>query len=84
MWRFTRHPNYFGDAAQWWGYYLIALATGSGWWSVFSPVIMSFLLRNVSGVTMLEKSLKETKPGYAEYVEATNAFIPWFPKKIPN
>ena len=80
VWRYTRHPNYFGDAAQWWGYYLIALATGSGWWSVFSPVIMSFLLRNVSGVTLLERSLKESKPGYAEYVASTNAFIPWFPK----
>ena len=84
VWRYTRHPNYFGDAAQWWGYYLIALATGSGWWSVFSPVIMSFLLRNVSGVTLLERSMKETKPGFAEYVETTNAFIPWFPKKISN
>jgi len=84
VWQYTRHPNYFGDAAQWWGYFLITLATGSGWWSVFSPVIMSILLRNVSGVALLEKSLKETKPGYAEYVESTNAFIPWLPKKYTN
>lgn len=81
VWRTTRHPNYFGDAAQWWGFYLIALATGSGWWTVFSPLIMSFLLRNVSGVSLLEKNLKETKPGYAEYVATTNAFIPWFSKR---
>ena len=80
LWRYTRHPNYFGDAAQWWGFYLIAVAVG-GWWTVFSPILMTFLLRQVSGVTMLEKTLKNTKPGYKEYVESTNAFFPWFPKK---
>jgi len=81
VWRYTRHPNYFGDAAQWWGFYLFALATGSGWWTFISPLIMSLLLRFVSGVAMLEKGLKSSKPGYAEYVASTNAFIPWFPKK---
>ena len=79
VWRYTRHPNYFGDAAQWWGYFLIALAAG-GWWSVISPIIMTFLLTRVSGVALLEKSL-DAKPGYREYVESTSAFIPWFPKK---
>lgn len=81
VWRYTRHPNYFGDAAQWWGYYLIAAAAG-GFWMIFSPIIMTLLLRNVSGVAMLEKTLKDTKPGYRDYIETTNAFIPWFPKKI--
>lgn len=80
VWRYTRHPNYFGDATQWWAYYLIALAAG-GWWTVFSPVIMTFLLTRVSGVTLLEKSLKEEKPGYKEYAERTSEFIPWFPKQ---
>ena len=80
VWRYTRHPNYFGDAAQWWGYFLVALACG-GWWTVFSPVIMTLLLLRVSGVTLLEKSLVETKPGYAEYVKTTSAFVPWFPRK---
>ena len=80
LWRYTRHPNYFGDAAQWWGFYLIAAAAG-GYWTIFSPIIMTLLLRRVSGVTMLEKSLKESKPGYKEYVETTNTFIPWFPHK---
>jgi steroid 5-alpha reductase family enzyme len=79
VWRYTRHPNYFGDAVQWWGYYLIAAAAG-GFWSIFSPLIMTLLLRNVSGVAMLEKTLKETKPGYQEYSSTTNAFIPWFPR----
>lgn len=78
VWRYTRHPNYFGDSAQWWGYYLIALAAG-GWWSIFSPVLMTLLLLRVSGVALLEKTL-ETKPGYKEYIEKTSPFIPWFPK----
>jgi steroid 5-alpha reductase family enzyme len=80
VWRYTRHPNYFGDATQWWAYYLIALAAG-GWWTLFSPIIMTGLLLRVSGVTLLEKTLKETKPGYREYAETTSEFIPWFPRK---
>lgn len=80
VWRLTRHPNYFGDAAQWWGFFLIAVASG-GWWTVFSPIIMTLLLVKVSGVALLEKTLKNDKPGYKEYVERTSAFIPWFPKK---
>lgn len=79
VWRYTRHPNYFGDAAQWWGYYLISAAAGA-WWTIYSPILMTVLLLRVSGVAMLEKSLKEEKPGYKEYIENTNAFIPWFPK----
>ena len=80
VWRYTRHPNYFGDATQWWSYYLVALAAG-GWFTIFSPILMTTLLLRVSGVALLEKSLKETKPKYKEYVETTSAFIPWFPRK---
>jgi steroid 5-alpha reductase family enzyme len=79
VWRLTRHPNYFGDSAQWWGYYLIAASAG-GWWTIFSPVIMTLFLLRVSGVTLLEKTL-ESRPGYKEYIESTSAFIPWFPRK---
>lgn len=81
VWRYTRHPNYFGDAAQWWGFFLIATAAG-GWYTIFSPVMMTYLLRFVSGVALLEKDLSNKKPGYAEYVASTNAFIPWFPRKV--
>jgi steroid 5-alpha reductase family enzyme len=81
LWRYTRHPNYFGDAAQWWGFYLFALATGAGWWTFVSPLLMSIFLRYVSGVTLLEKDLKDSKPGFSEYVESTNSFIPWFPRR---
>jgi steroid 5-alpha reductase family enzyme len=80
VWRLSRHPNYFGDSAQWWGYFLIALAVG-GWWSVFSPIIMTLFLIKVSGVALLEKTLQNTKPGYRSYMESTSAFIPWVPKK---
>lgn len=79
VWRYSRHPNYFGDSAQWWGYYLIAVAAG-GWWTIFSPILMTTLLLRVSGVVLLEKSMKD-RPAYAEYIQRTSAFIPWFPRK---
>ena len=80
LWSLTRHPNYFGDAAQWWGFWLLAFANGA-WWTFFSPLIMTYLLMRVSGVTLLENTLTKTKPGYEEYMARTNAFFPWFPKK---
>jgi len=79
VWRYTRHPNYFGDSAQWWGYYLISTFAG-GWWTIFSPILMTLFLLRVSGVALLEKTL-ETRPGYQEYIRKTSAFIPWFPRK---
>jgi steroid 5-alpha reductase family enzyme len=78
VWRYTRHPNYFGDAAQWWGFYLVSLAAG-GWWTIFAPLIMTVLLLRVSGVALLEKTL-ETRPGYKEYAQRTSPFIPWLPR----
>ncbi|NLE75150.1 MAG: DUF1295 domain-containing protein, partial [Chloroflexi bacterium] len=81
LWRYTRHPNYFGDATLWWGHFLVALSTPSGFLTIFSPIIMTLLLMKVSGVALLEKRLEETKPKYREYIETTNAFFPWFPKK---
>ncbi len=82
VWQFTRHPNYFGDATQWWGFALIAAAAG-GWWTVFSPAIMTYLLVRVSGVAMLERSLV-SKPGYEAYMARTSTFIPWFPKRAAS
>jgi steroid 5-alpha reductase family enzyme len=79
VWRYSRHPNYFGDAAQWWAYYLIAAAAG-GWATIFSPILMTTLLVRVSGVAMLERTLKKVKPGYEEYTRTTSAFVPWFPR----
>lgn len=80
LWRYTRHPNYFGDALQWWAYYLITAATG-GWWTLFSPVLMTVLLVRVSGAALLERTLTETRLQYRAYVESTSAFFPWFPRE---
>jgi steroid 5-alpha reductase family enzyme len=80
VWRYTRHPNYFGDATQWWGYYLLA-AAGGGFWTILSPILMTGMLLRVSGVILLEKTRVTTKPGYKEYIENTSSFIPWFPRK---
>ena len=78
LWRYTRHPNYFGDSAMWWGLYLIIAPVAP--WAAVGPVIMTFFLLNVSGVAMLEKTIGKRRPGYAEYVRKTSAFIPWPPK----
>ncbi len=79
LWKITRHPNYFGEAVLWWGIYMIALAAGQGW-TIFSPILMSFLLIMISGVAMLEQTMK-LKPGYEEYIHKTRVFIPWFPRR---
>jgi steroid 5-alpha reductase family enzyme len=81
LWRYTRHPNYFGDAALWWGYYLIACAVPYGFYTLLSPLTMTIFLMNVSGVALLEKSLKKNKPGYAEYIARTSSFFPLPPKR---
>lgn len=80
LWRYTRHPNYFGDFMVWWGIFLIAAAAGA-WWTVFSPIAMSSLLMRVSGVTLLERSLKKNRPGYEAYIARTSAFFPRPPKQ---
>jgi len=77
LWRYSRHPNYFGECCIWWGFYFIAIAAGA-WWSVFSPIIMTFLLLKFSGVALLEKDIGERRPAYAEYIKNTNAFWPNF------
>ena len=79
LWRYPRHPNYFGDFCIWWAFYLFAFSAG-GWWTVLSPVLMSLLLLKVSGVALLEKTITERRPAYAEYVRRTNAFFPGAPK----
>jgi steroid 5-alpha reductase family enzyme len=80
LWRYTRHPNYFGDATLWWGFGFLALATTDSLWALVSPVLMSFLIVKVSGVALLEKGLGNTKPMYREYVRRTSAFFPWPPR----
>jgi steroid 5-alpha reductase family enzyme len=80
LWRYTRHPNYFGDCVVWWGLFAIALGVPGGVYSIVGPIVMTVLLRRVSGVTLLERSLLKRRAGYAEYVKRTNAFIPGPPR----
>ncbi|HVS63058.1 MAG TPA: DUF1295 domain-containing protein [Thermoanaerobaculia bacterium] len=81
LWRYTRHPNYFGDALLWWGIFLVASQTEHGPWTVVSPLIMTFLLTRISGVPMLERHLRRTRQGYDEYCRRTSVFFPLPPKK---
>jgi steroid 5-alpha reductase family enzyme len=79
LWRYSRHPNYFGECCVWWGFYLIALA-GGAWWTIAAPLLITLLLLKVSGVALLEKDIAERRPAYADYIQRTNAFFPGLPK----
>ena len=81
LWRYTRHPNYFGDACVWWGIALVAAETTVGRWGLIGALVMTILLRRVSGVTLLEKSLVKRRKGSVEYVARTSPFVPRPPKK---
>jgi steroid 5-alpha reductase family enzyme len=80
LWAWTRHPNYFGDCVQWWAFFLVALSTPRGWASIVGPLLMTWLLVRVSGVAMLERSLRKKRPGYDEYRARVPAFFPRPPR----
>jgi steroid 5-alpha reductase family enzyme len=80
LWRYTRHPNYFGEATLWWGFFLLAVSTPGGLLTIISPILMTYLLVRVSGAALLEGSLREEKPEYVDYIRRTSAFIPMPPK----
>ena len=84
LWRYSRHPNYFGDAVVWWGIYLGALSTGWGALTILSPLLMNRLLTSVSGKPLLEGKLTKTRSGYEEYVATTSAFFPRRPRRRPD
>ncbi len=83
LWRYTRHPNYFGETCVWWGFWLAALAGAgpAGVWSIVSPLLMTVLLLKVSGVSLLEKDIGERRPAYRDYIARTNAFVPGRPRR---
>jgi steroid 5-alpha reductase family enzyme len=83
LWRYSRHPNYFGEACIWWSFYLFALAAGA-WWTILGPVLMTYLLLRVSGVTLAEQELVERQPAYCDYIRRTNAFFPGPPSPVTN
>ncbi len=80
LWQYTRHPNYFEEALMWWGIWVMALSVPMGWLGVISPLVITYLLRFVSGVPMLEKKYKD-REDFKSYAAKTNAFVPWFPKE---
>jgi len=80
FWKYTRHPNYFGDAAVWWGFAILSVASGC-YLPVLSSVLMTWLIVKVSGVSMLERTMINTKPGFEDYLKSTSPFIPWIQKK---
>lgn len=79
LWRYSRHPNYFGECCVWWGLWLLAAAAGA-WWTILSPLLMTVLLLKVSGVTLLEADIGQRRPAYADYMRRTSAFVPWQPR----
>lgn len=82
LWRYTRHPNYFGDALLWWGIGIVGAETGSGVIGLVGPLVMTVFLTKVSGVPMLEHSMSKRRPGYADYVKRTSAFVPRPPRAL--
>lgn len=79
LWRYSRHPNYFGECLIWWGIFMFVIPAGA-WWCVLSPLLMTFLLLKFSGVTLLEESIVERRPAYRDYIKTTNAFLPGWPR----
>lgn len=79
LWRYSRHPNYFGNFCMWWGIGVVAVGVGA-WPTLVGPVIMSVLLLRVSGVSLLESTITERRPEYRDYQERTSSFFPWFPR----
>ncbi len=84
LWRFTRHPNYFGDACTWWGLFLIAAEAPFGLWALPGPILLTWTLMRWSGAPTLEYRLRKTRPDYLRYIETTSGFVPWFPKKAQD
>ena len=84
LWRYSRHPNYFGECCLWWGLWCMAFGSGGAWWAIVSPLLMTVLLLKVSGVSLLEKDIGERRPAYRDYIARTNAFIPGRPKVAPG
>jgi steroid 5-alpha reductase family enzyme len=79
LWRYTRHPNYFGEIVQWWGIWLVALSLKGGWFAIIGPLTITFLIVKVSGIPMLEKKLAQN-PMFADYKRRTSILLPWFPR----
>ena len=81
LWRYTRHPNYFGECLIWWGLFIIAISDTQLWWTVVSPGVITTVLLKMTGIPLTEKLSIEKRAGYQHYSSTTPAFFPWFPKR---
>lgn len=80
LWRYCRHPNYFGECCIWWGWFIYAIPTGSAW-ILLAPLIMTYLLLKFSGVGNMEQGITDRRPDYQAYIDSTNTFFPWKPRR---
>ena len=81
LWRWSRHPNYFGEAMMWWGFFLIGYSASHAWWLALSPLVVTFLLLKVSGVSLMEETIEDRRPAYADYKRRVSAFVPMPPRE---
>lgn len=81
LWRYTRHPNYFGELLVWWGIYTVTMAVPGGWWTVVSPLVITVVLLKMTGIPLTEQTILEKRPEYKTYIQQTSSLIPWFPRK---
>lgn len=79
LWKYSRHPNYFGESAMWWGIYIISCSVQYGLFTVFSPALITYTLLKITGVSLMEETMFKDNPEYAEYKRTTSSFIPWLP-----
>jgi len=80
LWAWSRHPNYFGEAAMWWGFFIIGFAASHMWWLILAPLLLTFLLLQVSGVALMEDGIAARRPDYAAYKQRVSTFLPWPPR----
>jgi steroid 5-alpha reductase family enzyme len=80
LWAWSRHPNYFGEAVMWWGYFAIGFSASHMWWLILAPLLLTFLLLQVSGVVLMEDGIDTRRPGYAAYKQRVSTFLPWPPR----
>ena len=81
LWRYSRHPNYFGETCVWWGYWLVACEHPWGWFTVFSPALMTWSILGMMGKELVERRMLKKRPGYEDYVRRTSGFFPWPPRR---
>jgi steroid 5-alpha reductase family enzyme len=80
LWAWSRHPNYFGETMMWWGFFIIGFAASHMWWLILAPLLLTFLLLQVSGVVLMEDGIDARRPGYAAYKRRVSTFVPWRPR----